>query len=201
MRPSEHRKIKEPELEPVFAAGPHAFATDYTHFTDILVRLFLSVKSVVKKDLCSLSAAAEPRPNPNHFTGGNGGRGENESGSSETIHPPRITRISRIFLPLLIRVIREIRGSSGLLIDPSVWAQAHPKDQTDEPRRHGDTKTKHRRKDRDPPFVPWCLCGESSGSIPISAVQFDHGFRGSHGFRNRTSSANVAYRPRSAHPA
>ena len=65
-------------------------------------------------------ASAEPSPNPNHFTGGNGGHGENELGGSEPIHSP--------------------------------------------PQRHGDTKTKHGRKDRDPPFVPLCLCGESSGS-------------------------------------
>jgi len=41
MRPSENRKIKEPELEPVFVAGPDAFTDDYT---DIFVMFFLSVR-------------------------------------------------------------------------------------------------------------------------------------------------------------
>jgi hypothetical protein len=42
-----------------------------------------------------IPAAGATQPNPIHFTGGNGGRGANEPGSSETIHSPRIDEPQR----------------------------------------------------------------------------------------------------------
>ena len=61
-------------------------------------------KFVGKNGPCSQLIAAEPR-------------------STEEIFEPRIPRITRIFLPLFIRVIRVIRGASGLLIEPSTTAE------------------------------------------------------------------------------
>jgi hypothetical protein len=219
MKPSENRKKKGPELEPVFVAGPDAFAADYTDFSRLLLLPFRSPRhpftilgtarrlrwsgicdylsylrskrigiepqmaQMTQIGTASIRAgrfrsALKPRPNPNCFTGGSGGRGEDELGGSETIHSPRITRISRICSPHPIRGSRDPAEARAIFTEgnkgneepalfptasfPSLASVKIPH-QSHEPQRHGGTKNEPQRMDRNPSFVPWCLRGESSG--------------------------------------
>jgi hypothetical protein len=219
MRPSENRKIKEPELEPVFVAGPDAFTDDYT---DIFVMFFLSVRLPSKPSFSCMvllcydasesrrgavllrpfkgrdkiaplpSVAAEPRSNPNHFTGGSGGRGENEvgataltglmqlsaaqrvtSGDTERCVGPDFAAPSRSLWRRLVsgpRFTRKaVRRSSFAKVTEDRQAatlhQPHRSGLVGEPQRHEDTKGKPPKMDRNPTFVPWCLGGESSGLL------------------------------------
>jgi len=150
MKPSENRKKKGPELEPVFVAGPDAFAADYTDFSRLLLLPFRSprhpftilgtARRLRWSGICDYLSYLRLKP--------------------IGIEPQmaQMTQISRTFLPPLIRAIpacrrlgagrRAVRGSFGLLSIPSITAGPHAWEEIGEPQRHGDTKGEPQKMDQ-----------------------------------------------------